>query len=115
ENTGGVLGAQVLQQLAGGVFQPQHEQQEDHTDVGADRDEFVAGGQREETARAEHEAREQVQRDRRYPDLGGDSSEDAQAEDHPTQFQEDSGRARRYCRITASTAVRASWVPTTIS
>jgi hypothetical protein len=56
--------AQIADQFIGRVFETQHDQQQDHADLGADLDELLAGRQRQQPAVPEGETGQEIERDR---------------------------------------------------
>ena len=78
DETGGVLGLEVGDQIAGRVLQAEHQQQQDDADLGADGDELLARAQRQQPALAEGEPGQQIERDRGEPEAAGEPAEQAQ-------------------------------------
>ena len=94
DQTGRVLGLEVGDEVAGGVLQAEHQQQQDDADLGADRDELLAGAQRQQAALTEGEPGQQVEGYRGELEAPGDPAEQPQAEDDRTELdQEDGGDA----------------------
>jgi hypothetical protein len=76
-------------QLTGGVLETQHQQEEDHTELGTDRDELVRGHEWEHASFTKGEPGEEIEGYRRDPETAGQPSEDTQDEDDRPQFDQD--------------------------
>jgi hypothetical protein len=92
------LGAQARAQLVRGVLQAEHDQQQDHADVGGDLDEVAAGRQRQHTALPEAEPGEQVERDDRDVEPPGEAAQHTQTEQQRAEFDEQQPDLRRAAR-----------------
>ncbi len=56
--------AQVPHELFGGVLQPEHEEEQDHPDLGAYLDELLRGDQRDDASLSDDQPGDQIEGDR---------------------------------------------------
>ena len=75
-------------QFLAGVLEPKHEQEEEHTDLGADMDEAGADVQRSQAALAEGETAEKIKRNGRDAPAAGETRENSQAKNNQTQLDQ---------------------------
>ena len=75
-------------QFLGGVFQAQHEQQQDDADLAGDMAEVVDAGQIDQAAVAEGQSAQQVERNRGHSDPPGEPAQDAKAEEDDAELDE---------------------------
>jgi hypothetical protein len=68
--------------------QTEGEQQQDHADLGAGGDELLAGGQGQDSAVAEGQAGQQVQRNRGDPEPDRQCAEQTEAEQDGAEFDQ---------------------------
>ena len=83
---GGQSGLQLLFQLVAGVFQTQHEEQQQHSDFGADVNEVLAERKRREPAFSERQAGQQVQRNGGETQTAGEARRHGQSHNDDAQF-----------------------------
>ncbi len=80
--------AEVAHQFVGAVLQAEHDQQQDHADLGADGEELLAGVERQQATVPERQAGEQVERDGRDTDATAQPAEQAEQEQQRTDLDE---------------------------
>ncbi len=91
DDAGQAVGPQPAEELGGRVLQPEHDEQEHHTDVRADSDEVL---RRLHAALADGQPGEQVQRDGRDADPVGQPAEHSQEQQERPELDEHrAGRA----------------------
>lgn len=89
DGAGGQAAAKILAKLRAGVFQPQHEQEQEHADLGTNLDEVFGELQRRQATVAKRKSGEQVERYGRKSPAAGEARENSQPDSCRAKLDED--------------------------
>jgi hypothetical protein len=87
--------AKGCEQFPSRVFEPQHEQQQNETDLRTDLDEALGGDQGQDPALSERKSGGQIERNGGDPEPACDPGKDRETDYHSSQLEQDPGVLHR--------------------